>query len=102
MPVTEDSGELHVTDNPQDLRYEGRLGGRLVGFIDYRVNRDGRITLLHTEVDPVFEGHGVGSRLVGGALDDLRRRRVSVRVVCPFVRDYLRRHAEYADLVTAT
>ena len=53
---------------------------------------------MHTEVDPAAEGHGVGSRLAAGALDDIRSRGLSILVVCPFVREYVRRHPEYADL----
>ena len=47
-----------------------------------------------------FEGHGVGSRLVQGALDDLRARGLAVVPLCPFVAGFIDRHPEYADLVT--
>jgi hypothetical protein len=36
--------------------------------------------------------------LVGGALDDNRQRGLSVLPLRPFVRSYLRRHPDYADL----
>jgi uncharacterized protein len=55
--------------------------------------------LVHTEVDPAFEGHGVGGRLAGYALDDVRRRGVAAVAQCPFVARYVRRHPEYADVV---
>jgi predicted GNAT family acetyltransferase len=55
--------------------------------------------LVHTEVAPSAEGAGVGSRLVRGALDDVRARGLRVAPLCPFVREYIRRHPEYADLV---
>jgi predicted GNAT family acetyltransferase len=54
---------------------------------------------LHTEVDPAVEGTGVGSELVAAALHDIRERGLSAVVICPFVRAYMRRHPEYADLV---
>jgi predicted GNAT family acetyltransferase len=59
----------------------------------------GTILLVHTEVEPAFEGRGLGARLVTGALDDLRARGRTVVALCPFVRAYLRHHHEYADLV---
>jgi hypothetical protein len=62
----------------------------------------GLITLIHTEVDPAFEGKGIAGRLVAGALDDIRRRGLLVTPICRFVRSYLRRHPEYADLVAIT
>lgn len=55
--------------------------------------------LVHTDVDPAFEGRGLGSRLIGGALADIRARGLLFVPLCPFVAAYVRRHPEYADLV---
>jgi uncharacterized protein len=92
------SDEFNVRDNPEERRYEARLGSEVVGYIAYRFE-PGRMTLVHTEVDPAFEGQGIASRLVAGALDDIRDRELSLVPVCPFVRSYLQRHPEHADLV---
>ena len=92
------SVELTVADNPDERRYEARLGSEVVGFITYHL-RPGRITLIHTEVDPTAEGKGIGSRLVAGALEDIRHRGLVLEPLCPFVSAYLRRHPDYADLV---
>jgi uncharacterized protein len=92
--------DIEITDNPLQNRYEARLGQDVAGFIDYHL-RPGRITLLHTEVDPAAEGKGIGSQLVAGTLEDIRGRGLSVAVVCPFIRTYIRRHPEYADVVAA-
>ena len=54
---------------------------------------------MHTEVSPSLEGQGLGARLVAGALDDIRARGLRVVPICPFVRTYIRRHPDYADLV---
>ena len=92
------SVELVVADNPEEQRYEARLGSELVGFISYRL-QPGRMTLIHTEVAQALEGKGVGSQLVAGALDDIRERGLTIVPICPFVRAYLLRHPEVADLV---
>jgi hypothetical protein len=55
--------------------------------------------LLHTVIDPDYEGHGVGSALARGALDDVRARGMSVVARCPFIAEYITRHDEYADLL---
>jgi predicted GNAT family acetyltransferase len=88
-----------VTDNSRELRYELRVDGELAGFILYRREPDA-VVLVHTDIDPRFEGQGLGERLVRGALDDLRSRHLRVVPVCPFVRAFISRHAEYSDLVT--
>jgi uncharacterized protein len=92
------SVELIVADNAEKRRYEARQGSEVVGFISYRLD-PGRMTLIHTEIAPALEGRGIGSQLVTGALDDIRRRGLTIVPICPFVRAYLGRHPEYADLV---
>jgi predicted GNAT family acetyltransferase len=89
--------DLRVIDNPEELRYELWLGATRAGFIEYR-SEPGVILLVHTEIDPAVEGRGLGTRLVAGALDDLRARDLKLVALCPFVRAYLRHHREYADL----
>lgn len=90
--------ELSVHDNAEEERYEARLGAKVVGVVSYQ-SEPGLLTLVHTEVDPAMEGKGVGSRLVAGALGDIRRRGLAFVAVCPFVRAYLKRHPEQADSV---
>ena len=90
--------EVVVRDSPEQNRYEAFVGGALAGFAEYHV-QPGLITVLHTETDPAFEGRGVGSELVREMLEDIRRRDARVLPVCPFVRAFLERHREYADLV---
>jgi predicted GNAT family acetyltransferase len=92
------AGDYVVRDNPDELRYEILRDGELVGGIWYRTE-PGVIVLVHTEVARSAEGQGIGSRLVAGALADIRARGLHVAPVCPFVAAYLRRHPEERDLV---
>ena len=87
-----------VVDNPAALRYELWTDEVLAGWIQYTRAGD-VVTLVHTDVDPAFEGRGLGSVLVAGTLDDVRSRGKRIRPLCPFVAAYLRRHPEYADLI---
>jgi len=87
-----------ITDNPGERRYEARVDGQLAGFAEYRI-AGGRVIFFHTEVDPAFEGHGVGARLAAGALDDVRARGLRMTPRCPFIAAFVRRHPEYEDLV---
>jgi uncharacterized protein len=82
-----------VVDNPEARRYELYVADELAGEIAYS-HRDGRITLIHTEVADAFEGQGLGSRLVSGALKDIRSRGLELVPMCPFVRSYLARHPD--------
>ena len=90
--------EVVVTHAPADQRYEARVGGDVAGFTAYS-ERPGLIAFMHTEVDPRFEGQGVGGRLVAGALEDAGARGLAVLPFCPFVNGYVQRHPELAELV---
>ena len=96
--MTGGEDQVGVVDNPAQLRYELRLGDVLAGYLAYRAE-PGTLVLVHTDVDPAYEGRGLGSRLIGGALDDIRARGLLMVPLCPFVAAYVRRHPEYADLV---
>jgi predicted GNAT family acetyltransferase len=89
--------DLRIVDDRIGQRYEARLGGRVVGFAEYRRVR-GRIIFVHTEVDPAMEGKGIGGRLAAGALDDVRAQGLTFSVKCPFIASYVKRHPEYDDI----
>ncbi len=96
--MPDDEEPVTVTDDSRRHRYVARLGDAPAGFISYRA-RPGVVVLVHTEVDPAFEGHGIGGHLAAFALDDIAARGLQVEPVCPFVAAYIERHPEYAALV---
>ena len=56
---------------------------------------------MHTEVPPELGGQGVGSKLVKGALDQVRAQGLKAIAQCPFVKAYIDKHVEYQDLLKA-
>ena len=86
-----------VSNNPAHHRYELAVDGHLAATY-YKI-ADGVITFIHTEVPPELGGKGVGSRLILGALDQARAAGLKVIAQCPFVRAYIEKHPEYADLL---
>jgi uncharacterized protein len=89
---------VQIFDNPEEERYEARVDDKLAGAAFYELE-PGRIVFLHTEVQPAFEGRGIGSLLAKDALDDVRSKGLKVIARCPFISRYIRDHAEYQDLV---
>jgi uncharacterized protein len=87
-----------IADNPEERRYEARVDGEVAGFLQYG-RRPGLVALIHTVVDPSFEGQGIGGRLVQGVLDGARADGLAVLPFCPFVNGYMRRHPDEIDLV---
>ncbi len=90
--------QLTVRDRPDASRFEAvDETGAVAGFAAYRRHAD-RVVFTHTEVDDAFEGNGVGSTLVRAALDAVRAEGLRVVPQCPFVRAWIERHPDYADL----
>jgi len=56
---------MEVSDNRAAHRFEATAYRRPAGFIDYRLS-EGRISLIHTQVEDAFEGKGVASDPVNG------------------------------------
>lgn len=88
-----------VVDNPDQSRFEIHVDGDLGGIEDYTTAGD-VLSFNHTEIYPRFEGLGLASILVSGALDQLRTRSLKVHPVCPYVVKFLGKHPEYQDLIS--
>ena len=87
-----------VADAPERSRFEISVDGALAGFTAYRLAPD-RITFVHTEIDDAYAGQGLGGKLARAALDAARERGLAVRPDCPFIKGWIAKHADYADLV---
>jgi uncharacterized protein len=90
--------DLTVTDNLFEGRYEALLDDEVVGTAEYELSDDLMI-LIHTDVEPMHQDQGIGGALARFVVNDARRRGLRVRPVCPFLRSWLDRHPDYADLI---
>ena len=88
-----------VVHNQGKSRFEIFVDGELAGFTHYDLS-NGVARFDHTEVQPRFNGRGLGTTLVKGAFDEVRAAgQWKIRAVCPFVAIFVKRHPEYDDLV---
>ena len=91
--------------HPKPLPPQNVISGRI------EIERDGKIAyleyslaakvleLIHTEVPKELQHMGLASALAERALNWAREKGYKVDVICPFVREYISKHPEYADLV---
>ena len=86
-----------VVNNKTDHRFELMVDGHLAAAY-YKLD-DNVITFVHTEVPPELGGRGVGSKLVRGALDQVRTAGMTVIADCPFVKAWIGKHDEYKNLL---
>ncbi|WP_174273928.1 GNAT family N-acetyltransferase [Sphingomonas bacterium] len=86
-----------VHDNSARSRYELAADGHTAIAV-YR--REGDVlAFTHTEVPEALEGKGIGTRLIAGALADVRAKGLTIRPLCAFVAAYVDRHPETRDLL---
>ena len=88
-----------VVNNPAHQRYELVVDGHIAATY-YKIT-DRVITFIHTEVPPELGGKGIGSKLIRGALDSVRADGLKVIPQCPFVKGWIEKHPDYADLLKA-
>lgn len=87
-----------VSLNAPKQRYEIFVDGTLAGLT--QAIEDGEVvTMPHTKVFDEFEGQGLASVLVAGALDDIRLRGKRIIAECPYVARFVEKHPVYADLL---
>jgi predicted GNAT family acetyltransferase len=86
-----------VRDNRDRHRFELEEDGA-TAFAAYRLEGPD-IIFYHTMVPEALSGRGIGSRLVRGALDAVRKKGLKVVPLCPFVRAYIEKHPEVQDLL---
>ena len=86
-----------VQNNTAKHRYELEVEGHIAA--SYYELSGNVITFIHTEVPKELEGKGIGSRLVKGALDQVRANGLKVVPRCPFVKGYIDKYPEYTDLL---
>lgn len=97
MSIEPDFEHVTVHNNQAEQRYEAPIGEALA--VLYYDRADDQITLIHTEVPPALEGHGIAGKLARFALDDARAHGLTVIPDCAYIQTYLRRHPADLDLV---
>jgi predicted GNAT family acetyltransferase len=86
-----------VVNNTSKHRYELSVEGHIAAT--YYEPAGDVITFVHTEVPPELGGKGIGSKLIRGALDQVRADGLKVIAQCPFVKAFIEKNAAYQDLL---
>lgn len=89
---------LEIRDNADNECYEAVVDDKVVGLVVY-TRRGERVVILHTVVEPEFRGAGLGTKMVRGVLDDVRKRGERLANYCGFVADFLADNDDYRDLI---
>ena len=89
-----------TTVTKESDRFSIAVDEKTAGFTEI-VDRDGKRTFPHTEVDDAFQGRGLATILIGEALEQTRDAGLRIVPVCPMVAAYVKKHPEFDDVVDA-
>ncbi|KQV73276.1 DUF1810 family protein [Rhizobium sp. Root1220] len=89
--------DTQVRDNPSKRRFERAIHENSIAAAYYRLEGD-LIVFVHVEV-PEFLGQGIGTALVEGTLDLVKRRGETALSRCSFMNAFLHANPEYLDVV---
>jgi predicted GNAT family acetyltransferase len=88
---------IAVTHDPPRRTFTAHVEGH-EAYLRYLPSGDGVLDYASTYVPDGLRGRGIASAIVRQALDYARAEGYRVSPSCWFVRDFLRKHPEYADL----
>jgi predicted GNAT family acetyltransferase len=90
--------DLMIVNDGKVGVYAATAGGQQVGGLTYN-DAGGRVVLVAVSILPQFRNQGAATKLIRHVLDDLRTQGKKATVLCPIVRTFIDKHAEYQDVV---
>lgn len=87
--------EHKIINNEKQMHFEIHEGDD-IAFLEYRFHKSD-IVFMHTVVPKSMEGRGIASALAAYAFNYAKEHNNPVKVYCPFVLTYIKRHPEVQD-----
>ncbi|HXB93531.1 MAG TPA: GNAT family N-acetyltransferase [Puia sp.] len=81
---------LSIVNNTERKQFQVEIDGE-IATLEYRFS-EGVLVLMHTEVPEKLGGRGIGSALAAYAFDYAQKQGLRVKIYCPFVLAWLKKH----------
>ncbi len=91
--------DIQHTDNGKEGKFYINYLGTTEAEMTYLYTNPKTILINHTQVNPVLQGKGIGSKLVQAAIQYTRENQLQVIPLCPFAANYFKEHPEDADVL---
>ncbi len=72
---------------------------KIVAEMTYVWSGDDNFIIDHTEVNPTYQGKGLGKAMVEKAVEFARKNNVTILPLCPFARGVFTREQSYQDVL---
>jgi uncharacterized protein len=88
---------IKIVNNERQEQFQASVDGE-TAYMEYRF-KDGMIVLMHTDVPDRLSGKGIATSLAAFAFNYAKEKGLKVKVYCPFVQTYVKRHPEFGDIL---
>jgi|HubBroStandDraft_5_1064220.scaffolds.fasta_scaffold1694462_1 predicted GNAT family acetyltransferase len=83
---------IKIVNNERQEQFQASIDGE-IAYMEYRY-KDGMIVLMHTDVPDRLSGKGIATSLAAFAFKYAKEKGLKVKVYCPFVLTFVKRHPE--------
>ena len=94
-PQNYDMINIEENDGSFDLYYDAEKAG----FLEYNLEKEGILTITHTEVAAEFGGKGLGMELVKSAVEFAKKNDLKIVSLCPYAKKMIERTSDFKDLL---
>jgi len=90
---------IHHTEHETKGYFSATTNGTEAGRMTYSRAGTERIIIDHTEVNPDYNGKGVGKQMVLAAVDFARENNIRILPLCPFAKSVFKKMPEIRDVL---
>ena len=77
--------EIIQKNNPKDGFFIAEENGKRMGYISYEWMNESVFAIMHTVIEPAFQGKGVAKALLDAAVAYARANNLRIHAVCSYV-----------------
>lgn len=92
---------MKIEHNSSEKRgqFEAVDSGKTAGKMIYSRSGDDKIVIEHTEVDPSYQGQGVGKQMVDKSAEYARENNLKIVPECSYAKKVMERSSDYDDVL---
>ena len=92
---------LEIKQNNRETKGEfvATFDGQKAGLMTYSWAGDDKIIIDHTEVEPAYNGKGVGKAMVYKAVEFAKENNLKIIPLCPFAKATFQKNEEIRDVL---
>lgn len=91
--------EIKQINNEKNGQFEALFDGHHAGLMTYTWAGENKFIIDHTEVEPAYNGKGIGKEMVMASVDFARKKGVKIIPLCPFAKATFQKIEEIRDVL---